>query len=114
MNTLLFADDAKVRLPSEFRKQLPKGWTLAKVKAAILATHPNLEPVLGMGLELMATESRNLVAALLRLIDGGIVALPMHDRLIAGDSKQDRVRAVMEETAKQVVGALGRRPQRSD
>jgi len=106
MNTLLFAAGPKARMPSEFRKQLPKGWTAAKVRGAILLKHPGLEPLLetGVGYELFFTESQIMVAILVRLIDEKIVALPMHDGLIAPISKKDRVRTVMEETAEEVVG----------
>ena len=106
MNTLLFANGPKARLPTEFSKQLPRRWTLAKVKAAILSRHPDLEPALeiGLGLELMFTESRILVAVLKRLVAEGTICLCLHDSLIAPTSKVDQVRKAMEETAAKVAG----------
>lgn len=106
MNTLFFADRPKARLPSEFRKQLPQGWTLARVRTAILSRHPDLEPAFerGLGLELMFIESTIMVKVLIRLIGEGVVALPMHDGLMAPASKRDEVRAAMEDVAEEVVG----------
>lgn len=106
MNTLLFAKGSKLRMPSEFKKALPPGWTAAKVRAAILTEHPSLEPAFetGLGFELFFEESRVMVAIMLRLIEEGITALPMHDGLLASDSKKGQVRAVMEETATHLTG----------
>jgi hypothetical protein len=106
MNTLLFAKGAKLRMPSEFKKELPQGWTAAKVRAAILVKHPSLEAAFerSLGFELFFDESRVAIATLLRLIDEEITALPIHDGLLAPVSKKERVRTVMEETAKQLTG----------
>jgi hypothetical protein len=106
MSSLFFVRGPKGRLPSEFSKQLPRGWTLAKVRAAILSHHPRLEPLLeaGIGLELMFTESQIMVTVLLRLIDQSVTALPMHDGLMVGVSKKDPVRKVMGEVGAKIAG----------
>lgn len=106
MNTLLFASGPKLRLPPEFKKHLPRGWTARDVRKAIVDRHSSLEPAFerGLGLELMFMESQILVAVLLRLIDEDIVALPLHDGLITPISQRDRVRAVMEDVSKEVAG----------
>lgn len=106
MNTLLFTREPKVRMPPAIRKLLPSGWTTAKVREAILSHHPGLAAVIekGIGFELMFTESQIMVRVLLRLIEEGIVGLPMHDGLMVPASAKDTVRRVMEEVAEEVTG----------
>lgn len=106
LNALFFSDGPKVRIPSSFKASLPKGWTAAKVKAAILARHPVLEPILeiGIGMKLMFTESQILIAVLLRLMERGIVALPMHDGIMVAKSKASLAKTVMEEVAVEETG----------
>lgn len=106
MNTLLSASDLKVRIPPDIKSDLPKSWTARKVRTAVLDAHPYLEAVFekGIGMELMFTESQILIAALLRLIDLGIVALPMHDGLMVSVSKAADAKAVMENTALELTG----------
>jgi len=60
---------------------LPKGTKASSLRAAILERHAAIADHFqrGEGLNLMRTESDILVAVLLRLIDLGIIALPMHD-----------------------------------
>lgn len=106
LNTLLFANGPKNKMPSEFRKALPSGWTFARVRSAIAARHPDLEPVFetGIGLQLMFTESQMMVALILRLADRGIVGLPMHDGVMVSRSKATDARRMMMATAKDIVG----------
>ena len=69
-------------------------------------SHPDLEPVFekGKGMELMFTESRIMVAILLKLIKQEITALPMHDGLMVAASTMDQVKRVMGDVADEVVG----------
>jgi hypothetical protein len=64
------------------------GVKLADALKAITEKHPALAPLLfqGRGLGLMFTESEVLIDALLRLLDKGIVALPVHDCLVVAES----------------------------
>ena len=72
---------------------------LADALRAITEVHPALSPLLfqGRGLALMFTESEILVDALLRLLDKGIVALPVHDCLVVAESHIDAAREAMVE-----------------
>ncbi len=106
MNTLLFSEGHKARIPSGFKASLPKSWTAAKVKAAILARHPDLEPILetGIGMKLMFMESQILIGVLLGLMERGIVALPMHDGIMVAVSKASQAKTVMEDVAAEETG----------
>ena len=52
----------------------------------------------------MRTESDILVAALLRLLDLGVVALPMHDGLMVRRDKAAEAATVMREASLRVTG----------
>ncbi|MDQ0510633.1 hypothetical protein [Ancylobacter amanitiformis] len=81
---------------------LPEGWTVAKVRAAVLARHPALAPCLsaGLGLRLMHTESEILVSVLKEMMARGIVGLGIHDGLLTPASKSEEVRRIMVEEAR--------------
>ena len=59
----------------------------------------------GQGMKLHRQESDILVAALLRLIDLRIPALPLHDSVVVASSDGSEVRQVMEEEARRLIGA---------
>ena len=58
----------------------------------------------GRGLELQRRDSDIAIDVLLKLIDEGIVALPVHDAFIVPLSKKDYVRSVMIDTFQEHVG----------
>ncbi|VXC84683.1 conserved hypothetical protein [Oceanicaulis sp. 350] len=58
----------------------------------------------GRGLELQRRDSDIAIDVLLKLIDEGIVALPVHDAFIVPVSKKDYVRSVMIDTFREHVG----------
>jgi hypothetical protein len=106
LNTLLFAGGDRVRLPTDIKAELPPRWTMRKVRSAIVEKHPMLGDVIerGRGLSLMFTESQVLVALLLKLLEDGIVALPMHDEVMVAQSHAEAARQTMEDVARNVVG----------
>lgn len=58
----------------------------------------------GRGLELQRRDSDTAIHVLLRLIDEGIIALPVHDAFIVPLSKKDYVQSVMIDTFREHVG----------
>lgn len=94
------------RLPKDCRGLLPAGMKAAELRAAILSAHPPLALILetGIGMRLQFQESQILVLALLRLIETGVTALPMHDGAMVAASKADRAATVMQDAAERVVG----------
>jgi hypothetical protein len=77
---------------------MPQGWTVGRFKAALLRQHPALTPCLGagLGLKLMNTESRILLAVLGEMRTKGIVGLGLHDGLLVARSRANEARSIME------------------
>lgn len=94
------------RLPSSVKDLLPEGWTASRLKEAVALAHPYLVPLFGkdLGLDLMFTESRILLAALSELRRQGIPALPMHDGMMVPVSKSSLGAEAMRKASKKVRG----------
>lgn len=91
---------------ADMSELLPTGWTVKRMKAAILSRHPALAPCLGsgIGLKFMHTESEVLVAVLTEMKSRGIVGLGIHDGLLAPASKANEVARIMVETGVRTAG----------
>lgn len=85
---------------------MPEGWSVARMRAAILQKHPGLRPALGcgLGMRLMFKESVVLIEVLKELRGRGIVALGLHDGLIVPCSRASEVQSVMVEIAHGLTG----------
>jgi hypothetical protein len=85
---------------------LPEGSTPKKVREAVRAKHPALAPILEttVGMNLMFTESEVLLRVLERLMEQGIVALPIHDGLMVAQSHAEAAGKVMKSIAQEMVG----------
>lgn len=103
---MLFRKGPLVRLPRDAKGDLPNRVRAARVRDAILRAHPGLRKIFGtnIGLSLMFTESRILIAAMLRLIDRGIPALPMHDGLMVAESQRYEAMEAMVAASKEITG----------
>lgn len=106
LSALLCRTGPMLRLPTELRKMLGREWNAERLSAAIAERHPGIAPLFGkgIGLKLMHTESRILMAALRRLFERGIPALPMHDGLMVPASKEAAARTAMARASMQIVG----------
>jgi hypothetical protein len=104
VSTMLFRTGPLTRVPPDIRKLLPRTRG-ATIRDAVLTAHPALASVFetGVGLQLMFTESQILVATLLRLIDRGIPALPMHDGLMTARSTAGAAMEAMAAASEEVV-----------
>jgi hypothetical protein len=98
MVSLFFREVPAKRMPKEARNEMPPGWTMARFKRAAGALHPAIAPLFDtvVGFELMATESRLLVAILLELSQRSIPALPMHDGIMVPQTAKRDALTVME------------------
>lgn len=104
MNCLLMDDFTRRSWPAEFTGLIPDGWTVAKVREAILRHHPALAPCLGigLGLRLMKTESDILLVVLEEMRARGIVGLGLHDGLMVASSRVDEARSLMEVVGREI------------
>lgn len=94
------------RRPRGSRERLPKGVSAAKLREAVLRRHAAIADIFeaDAGRRFQRTESDIIVAVLLRLLDGGIVALPMHDGLMVRKDRAAVAGKVMEEVSREALG----------
>lgn len=93
-------------LATDLKAELPEGWTARRLVEAMAARHRPIAHLFGtdIGVELMHTESRILMAVLLDLADKGIPALPMHDGLNVRVSDREEALAVMQSVSAKLLG----------
>ena len=98
--------DAEPESDEEYTGRLPLEYGVAKTKEAILKLHPELKAAWGksLGYYLMFLESQILLDVLLKLVEKGIVALPLHDGIIISESHRETGKEVMLEVAKEISG----------
>ncbi|PSJ51736.1 hypothetical protein C7I84_27030 [Mesorhizobium ephedrae] len=94
------------RLSPEVKEKLPPGWTARRLRDAVATKHPALVPLFGtdFALDLMALESRIMVAVLLDLMRQRIPALPQHDGMQVPASREEEVREAMRKASLAVTG----------
>ena len=105
-NALIFGGGRENRLPQGARELLPPKVSIAEVRDAIIARHPDLQPLFGtkVGFKLMFQESQVLLRALALLMGQGIVGLPLHDGLMVAESCADQTCKAMTQASKEVTG----------
>jgi hypothetical protein len=106
VNAMLTRVGPMTRLPRDTKELLPGDITGRSIREAILKRHAPIKNQFerGAGLRLMRTESDILIAVMLRLLDGGTVALPMHDGLMVREDRADDARAAMREVSRELAG----------
>ncbi|QND28062.1 hypothetical protein HB773_04610 [Sinorhizobium meliloti] len=94
------------RLSPELKEALPEGWTAKRLVESFANRHPALAESFGrdIGVELMATESRIMVALLLRLETLGIAAMGLHDGIQVAASDRGKAAEAMEEVSERLLG----------
>ncbi|WP_337184234.1 hypothetical protein [Shinella sp.] len=108
MLSLLSRSKGMERLTPELKAKLPEGWTARHLVEAFIRRHPLLADTFGqdIGVELMATESRIMVALLLELEALGIPAMPLHDGVQVAESAKGRAIEAMAEVSERVLGTM--------
>jgi hypothetical protein len=100
VSALLFDQNERRQWPKteEPDQRLPRGWTLAKFRTALVERHPILGDCIGTGLgfRLMYTESEIMVRVLTALSSEGVTALPLHDGILVRRSLATKGKEVME------------------
>lgn len=94
------------RLTPELRRLLPDGWTAKHLVERFSRYHPAIAHhfATDTGVELMAIESRLMVALLLRLETQGIAAQCLHDGIQVAMSDKSKAAEVMEEVSERLLG----------
>lgn len=93
--------------------QLPEGsivltsWTATRVLLALQARHKPIAQLCGpdFGHRCFKLESDILLGVLHRLMDRGIVALPIHDAILVGTSAAEEAKEVMEAVSASITGS---------
>jgi len=88
---------------------LPKGINAAKIRKALVAKHPVLEPFFDprevpVGFTIMFLESQILLCALEKLMALGVVALPQHDGLMVARSNAGIAQEALQAASREVLG----------
>lgn len=93
-------------LAPKLKAVLPEGWTARRLVEAMTERHRPIAHLFGtdVGVELMNTESRVLMAVLLDLADKGIPALPMHDGLNVKVSDREVALETMQSVSAKLLG----------
>ncbi|WP_342238104.1 hypothetical protein [Inquilinus sp. OTU3971] len=101
-----FATKRMKAWPEGCARLFPEGSTLRAMLTAIELGHRPITPLLykGIGHQTMRTESDILVTVLLRLIDQGITALPIHDAVIVARPHVEAAERVMTGTFREFTG----------
>lgn len=109
-NAMMFRDTPMCKFPEGVRGMFSGKPKIAEVTGAIEAAHPALGEVFYTlaGHRLQFHESQIMVDLLFRLVDLGIVALPIHDAVLVASSKADKTRQVMLEVFRDHTGLEGR------
>ena len=83
---------------------MPRGWTLAKFRTALVERHPILGDCIGtgFGFHLMHTESEIMVRLLTTLWSEGVTALPLHDAILVRRSHATKGKEAMETASREM------------
>ncbi|MCJ2025037.1 hypothetical protein [Methylobacterium sp. J-067] len=106
VNCLMFDEYERKRWPKVDRSdhEMPRGLTMPRVRDLITDHHPDLIPCFGMGMghELMMTESTILMEVLKEMKFRGVPGLGLHDGLMAPAPRMTEVRTMMEVVSRQI------------
>jgi hypothetical protein len=96
-NTLLFIDKPLARFPQGTRELFPKYASVGTVVELLSRRHEPIAHLLceAIGYRIMFIESQIMVDVLLKLLQQGITALPVHDAVIVAKSRAPIVKEVM-------------------
>src|SRR5262249_12525075 len=94
------------RFPRGTRQMFPERVCIEHVAGMIKARHAAVAPLFctGIGHRLMFIEATILVEVLLRLIDTGITALPIHDAVIVAKASAGTARDIMRDVFREHIG----------
>ena len=108
LNAMVWATTPLARMPKGARAIIPKRYTFKQVQDAIRGKHAEVAHLFGAGKgpRLMRLESDILVEVLVRLLDKGVVALPIHDAILVRADHQQQAIEAMKEVFQATVGVV--------
>ncbi|MFM0662695.1 hypothetical protein [Paraburkholderia sediminicola] len=103
------ADAPLASFPKKTKDLFPASMKIADVCGAVQRHHQPITDhfYTGVGMAAMFTESQIMVAALLRMKEAGITALPVHDAVIVAESSAAAAEAIMLDVFHQCTGVQG-------
>ncbi|CAG9168955.1 hypothetical protein [Cupriavidus pampae] len=108
-NSMIHPEKKLSRKPRGTKSFLPPTMSIQEITEAIMAFHSPIEDLFfaGRGMEVFFIESQILVAVLIKLLDLGIVALPIHDAIVVAAHHQAQAQSIMLDTFSAMTGAQG-------
>jgi hypothetical protein len=96
-NAMLHRTNRMIKKPKGSLEFLPKHMRIGAITSHIEIAHKSIRDLLykGIGMRLFYEESQILIEVLTRLLNQGIVALPVHDAVIVAEHHQERVKSLM-------------------
>ena len=109
---MLYSKGERNSLPRGIRPWFPKLTdTFKSIWSAVLNKHKRLEPLFNVnedevpiGFKLQRLESDVIIEVLMRCMEAGIPAYPIHDCVVTGVSNQHTVKAIMKDVYRSKVG----------
>ena len=104
--TLLKVINAAGRFSPPRKLELPAGWEFGEIVEAIEAKHSPIAKYFGtgIGIKLQRMDADIAEQIMLKMMEHGILVLPIHDSFIVEDGRQDRLRQVMAEAYQSAIG----------
>jgi hypothetical protein len=109
LNALMHSSIKRTNYPEHAANHFPPGLTARQAIKALLAFHAPVAQALEErpGMRVMHVESNIMVDVLLALIDRKVVALPVHDAVLVGQSNVEVAKHVMEDIFHRHSGVAG-------
>jgi len=97
LNALLFVDGSIKKKPKGTARTLPPKISVHELVDMLRDNHPDISSYFGTGIghHLQFLESQILIDVIMRLMDRGIVALPLHDAILIPKSRVSEAIAIM-------------------
>lgn len=105
-SAMLHADQRHSRKLAGTVDSLPRGLSMNEIIDLITDFHKPVANAFyaGKGMRLSHDESRVLIAVLKRIMNERITGLPIHDAVIVAEEKAERVKTIMHEVFKEMIG----------
>jgi hypothetical protein len=106
INAVINDDKGRFKLDKSQEKII--GMTTKELEELVVKKHPMIKDIKGkgFGLQFQFTDSQIAEKVMLKMMDKGIVCLPVHDSFISQREHLEELREVMEKTYEEVLGVM--------